>query len=223
MDEAVPRPEPRATAPRATAQRRAARERILDAAYELFSTHGIKAVGVDTIIDRAGVAKMTLYRHFPSKDDLAIDFLHRREELWTRKWLQSEVERRASTPEDRLLAIFDVFDEWFQREDFEGCSFINVLLEIDDRTSAVRQATVTHLAVIREFLQSLAVDAGVRDADDFARSWHILMKGSIVSAGEGDRAAARRARRIGKALLAEEKAAGLQQEIAVAPSVDLSA
>jgi AcrR family transcriptional regulator len=186
--------------------RSSARERILDAAYELFSRHGVRAVGVDTVIDRAGVAKMTLYRHFPSKDDLALEFLRRREELWTKKWLQGEVERRAATPEDRLLAIFDVFDEWFQRDDFEGCSFVNVLLEIDDRKSAVRRASVNHLAVIRDFLRQLAEQAGVRDTDDFARRWHILMKGAIVAAGEGDREAGRRVRRLGELLLADARA-----------------
>jgi AcrR family transcriptional regulator len=186
--------------------RSSARERILDAAYELFSRHGVRAVGVDTVVDRAGVAKMTLYRHFPSKDDLALEFLRRREELWTKKWLQGEVERRAATPEDRLLAIFDVFDEWFQRDDFEGCSFINVLLEIDDRQSEVRRASVNHLAVIRDFLGQLADQAGVRDPDDFARRWHILMKGAIVAAGEGDREAGRRVRRLGELLLTDARA-----------------
>ncbi len=100
-----------------------ARERIDRTAYELFSRHGIRAVGVDTISARSGVAKMTLYRHYPSKDDLALTFLRRREELWTRGWLQREVERRAQKPGERLLAVFDVFDKWFRRSDFEGCSF----------------------------------------------------------------------------------------------------
>ena len=184
-----------------------ARERILDAAYDLFSRHGVRGVGVDSVIDRAGVAKMTLYRHFPSKDALAIEFLRRREDVWTRKWLQGEVERRAATPGDQLLAIFDVFDEWFRREDYEGCSFINVLLETDNRQSPVREATVVHLTTIRDFLQELATGAGVREPDDFARRWHILMKGSIVAAGEGDRDAARRARRVGELVLRAELAA----------------
>jgi AcrR family transcriptional regulator len=184
-----------------------ARERILDAAYDLFSRHGVRGVGVDTVIDRAGVAKMTLYRHFPSKDALAIEFLRRREDVWTRKWLQGEVERRAARPGDQLLAIFDVFDEWFRRDDFEGCSFINVLLETDNRQSPVREATVVHLTTIRDFLQGLATGAGVREPDDFARRWHILMKGSIVAAGEGDQDAARRARRVGELVLEDELAA----------------
>jgi AcrR family transcriptional regulator len=181
-----------------------ARERIVDTAYDLFSRHGIRAVGVDTVIARSGVAKMTLYRNFASKDDLVLEFLQRREERWTREWLQEEVELRARAPADRLLAIFDLFHEWFQRDDFEGCSFVNVLLEIEDRSSAVHQASVEHLAAIREFLKGLAAEAGVRAPDDFARRWHILMKGSIVAAQEGDLESARRAREIGKLILAHE-------------------
>ena len=149
---------------------------------------------------------MTLYRHFPSKNLLALAFMRRREELWTRAWLQAEVERRTPDAAGRLLAVFDVFDKWFRRADFEGCSFINILLETDDRAHPVRQATVQHLAHIRSFLAGLAQQAGVRDADAFARQWHILMKGSIVAAGEGDKNAALRARDMGRLLLAHELA-----------------
>ncbi|MBN1529804.1 MAG: TetR/AcrR family transcriptional regulator [Thermoleophilaceae bacterium] len=177
------------------------RERILDAAYPLFSRSGIRAVGVDRIVDAAGVAKMTLYRNFPSKDELALAYLDMREERWTRGWLWDEIRRRADMPGDRLLAIFDVFGEWFEREDFEGCSFINILLEQDDAGDPVRVATVQHLANIRSLIQELASDAGIPDPDAFSRQWHILMKGSIVSAGEGDRDAARRARELGTLLL----------------------
>ena len=186
-----------------TAKTSAARGRIVDAAYELFSRNGLRAVGVDTIIAESGVAKMTLYRNFPSKDELILEFLRVREERWTRDWLQAEAERRATTPDGRLLAIFDVFDEWFQLDDFEGCSFVNVLLEVTDLESPVRRASVEHLATIRTFVARLAVEARIADPDGFARQWHILMKGSIVSAGEGDRLAARRARELVRLLLAQ--------------------
>jgi AcrR family transcriptional regulator len=179
-----------------------ARERIDRTAYELFSRHGIRAVGVDTISARSGVAKMTLYRHYPSKDELVLAFLRRREELWTRSWLQQEVERRARKPAERLLAVFDVFEKWFQRLDFEGCSFIKVLLEHDDREHPVRKATETHIETIRAFLRRLAADAGVRDADAFARQWQMVMMGSIVAAYAGDQDAARRAKEMGLLLLA---------------------
>ncbi len=178
------------------------RERIDQTAYELFSRHGIRAVGVDTISARSGVAKMTLYRHYPSKEDLALAFLRRREELWTRSWLQQEVERRAQAPAERLLAVFDVFDKWFRRSDFEGCAFLKVLLEHDDRGHPVRKAAEAHIKTIRAFLRQLAEDAGVRDADAFARQLQLVMMGSIVAAYAGDRDAARRARELGSLLLA---------------------
>ena len=179
-----------------------ARERIDQTAYELFSRHGIRAVGVDTISARSGVAKMTLYRHYASKDDLALAFLRRREELWTRSWLQQEVERRVQAPAERLLAVFDVFEKWFRRRDFEGCSFIKVLLEHDDPGHPVRRAAEAHIETIRAFLRGLAADAGVRDVDAFARQLQIVMMGSIVAAHAGDRDAARRAKELGSLLLA---------------------
>ena len=177
-----------------------ARERILEAAYDLFSQQGIRAVGIDAIIERSGVARMTLYRHYASKDGLA--FIERREARCTKDWLQREVEQRTLDPGERLLAIFD---EWFQRTDFEGCSFINVLLEIADPAHALHHASTEYLERIRAYIERLATEARVADPEDFARQWHILMKGSIVAAGEGDREAARRAREVG-ALLLQQKA-----------------
>ena len=181
------------------------RDRILDAAYDLFSQHGIRGVGIDAIVARSGVARMTLYRHFSSKQQLALAYLERREERWTKEWLQQEVMRRSDDPAERLLAIFDVFDEWFRRPDFEGCAFINVMLEGDGEDDPVQRASTAYLANIRSFLKRLARDAGIGNPDDFARKWHILMKGSIVSAGEGDRNAARRAKDVGRLLLADAR------------------
>jgi AcrR family transcriptional regulator len=182
-----------------------ARERVLSTAYGLFSREGVRAVGVDTIIAEAGVAKMTFYRHFPSKNDLVLAFLQRREELWTHDWLEAEVKRRATSPSSQLLAIFDVFDEWFRTPDFEGCSFINVMLETADRSDPVYRAGVAYLAGIRHFLEDLARRARIADPEGFARKWHILMKGSIVAAGEGDRDAARRARDVAALALSSEE------------------
>jgi AcrR family transcriptional regulator len=186
---------------RMTTARETGRERILSTAYDLFSRHGIRAVGVDRIIAESGVAKMTLYRNFASKDELILAFLARREERWTRAWLQAEVWERAATPGGRMLAIFDTFGEWFARDDFEGCSFINVMLEVADTGHPVHAASVLHLANIRDFLRELALEAGIDDADGVARQWHILMKGSIVAAAEGDVHAAARARELGSLLL----------------------
>ncbi len=181
---------------------RSGRDRILDAAYGLFSRSGVRAIGVDTITAEADVAKMTLYRNFASKNDLAIAFLALREERWTKGWVQAEARSRGNTPAQQLLAIFEIFSEWFDREDFEGCAFITSLLEFDNRHDPVRQACVAHLASIRAFVCELAEAAGVADPQRFAAQWHILMKGSIVARHEGDRDAAHKARELGELLLA---------------------
>ena len=108
---------------------------------------------------------------------------------------------RESDPVERLLVIFDVFGDWFQTEEFEGCTFIQVLLEYTDVTDPVRVATVANLENIREFLRELAAEAGIVDTDSFARQWHILMKGSIISALEGDSQAAMRAKEMATLVL----------------------
>jgi AcrR family transcriptional regulator len=178
-----------------------ARERVLESAYELFSRHGVRAVGVDAVITNAGVARMSLYRNFSSKDELAVEFLRLRGERWGRGWLQGSVEARAEGATARLLAIFDVFDEWFQEPDFVGCPIINVLLETPERDSPLNRVSAEILADVRAFVRSVAEDAGVPDPETFAAQWHILMKGSIVAGTEGDLAAARRAREVGELLL----------------------
>jgi AcrR family transcriptional regulator len=177
-----------------------ARKRILDASYELFSQRGIRGVGINEVIERAGVATATLYRHFPSKDRLVLAFLEMREQRWTHGLVEAEAQRRGSDPEKRLLAIFDVFDEWFHRDDFEACSFINVLLEMGPQHPA-GDASVEYLKHIRSIVERFADEAGLRDTDSFARSWQILMNGSIVSAAEGDVEAARRSKAMAQLLI----------------------
>ena len=177
------------------------RERILDSAYELFSQRGISAVGIEELIARASVAKATFYRHFPSKNDLVLAFLQRREERWTYGWVETEARAHGGTPEESLLAIFDLFDEWFHRDDFEGCSFVNVLLETADLESDAGAASAMHLENIRGVVRTLAQEAGLRDVEEFALSFHILMKGSIVQAGEGDLGSAKRAQGMARTLI----------------------
>ncbi|HET7783798.1 helix-turn-helix domain containing protein [Pseudarthrobacter sp. CC4] len=170
-------------------------DRIMAVAYELFSQRGVRDVGVNELIERSGVAKATFYRHFPSKDSLVLAFLEQRDRQWTVGAIVSEARRRGSTPADQLLAIFDVFGDWFLREDFEACSFINILLEMGP-AHPLGQASIDYLAKIRGHVQALAEEAGLQRPEEFARSWHILMKGSIISATEGDMQAAKRAQQM---------------------------
>jgi AcrR family transcriptional regulator len=177
-------------------------ERILETAYELFSHRGVRGVGVDEVIERAGVAKATLYRHFPSKDDLVVAFLELREQRWTREMLEAGAKRLGANPEEQLFALFDVLDIWFRRPDFEACSFINVLLEMGPEHPAGR-AAVDHLANVRAVIRGLAEEVGLRDPAAFAYSLHILMKGAIIAAAEGDAEAAQRAGSIARLLVEE--------------------
>ena len=130
------------------ARARPARERILETAYDLFARRGVRDVGIDEIVERSGVAKATLYRHFPSKDALVLAFLDRREQLWTHGFVEEGAKERGGTPEEQLLAIFDVFDGWFRSKDFEACSFINVLVELGPRHE-VGKASIEYLENIR--------------------------------------------------------------------------
>jgi AcrR family transcriptional regulator len=182
-----------------------ARERILTAAYELFSRRGIRAVGTDEVIERASVARATLYRHFATKNDLVLAVLQRREELWTHGLIEEQSRQRGDTPEEQLLAIFDVMHDWFQlRDGYEGCSFINVLLELGADHPAGR-ACIAHIDHVRDIVRHRALAAGLTDVEDFASSWHILMKGAIILAAVGELDAAQRARRMACALIEQHR------------------
>jgi AcrR family transcriptional regulator len=176
------------------------RRRIDETAYRLFSRNGIRGVGVDTICAESGVAKMTLYRHYPAKEDLALSFLRQRTQLFSLPW-QQDVERRAHAPEARLLAVFDVLDDWFREKDYAGCPVIKALLETEDRNDPVRKGTLGYFAELRNFLRRLAEQAGLRDPEGIARQWMVLIKGAVVVALAGDRNASMRAKDLASALL----------------------
>jgi AcrR family transcriptional regulator len=184
-----------------------ARERIVRAGYELFSRRGIRAVGTHEVIERAGVARATLYRHFATKDDLVLAVLARREQMWTYGLIEAQSRQRGTTPEQQLLAIFDVMHDWFQNRDgYEGCSFINVLLELGAAHPA-GQASMAHIGRVREIVLQRAVAAGLCDVEEFASSWHLLMKGAIILAAVGDLEAAHRAQGMARVLIENHRGA----------------
>jgi AcrR family transcriptional regulator len=182
-----------------------ARERVLRTAYELFLKHGFNAVGVDRIVAEAGVAKTTLYRHFRSKDDLVVAVLERNEELWTAGWLEPETRRRADTADERILAVFQAFDEWFRDEGYQGCLFTNSVLEAHDDTSPIHTAAVQGIEQVYALLVELSEKAGVADPEAFAHRIQLLMRGSIVAAVEGNLTAVAEAEAATRELLARAK------------------
>jgi AcrR family transcriptional regulator len=186
--------------------RAGARERIVETAYELFSRHGIRAVGVDRVVAEAGVAKMTLYHHFPSKEALVLAFLELRGQRWTRDWLAVEVERRATTAADRLVVLFDALDGWFHDPDFESCSFIRTVLETPDQPDSAHRAAVRELDAVRQMIEHDAAEFGAALGVDLSYQLQILMMGAIVSATRGDLDAGRRVRPLAEQLVEQARA-----------------
>jgi AcrR family transcriptional regulator len=177
-------------------------ERLLETAYELFSARGVRDVGVDELVERAGVAKATLYRHFSSKDELILAFLQLREKRWTVGWLEESVRARAGNPEHQLLAVFDLFDEWFREPEYAGCPFIKVLLEMGTGHPA-GAACIEQLVIVRDFLAELATEAGFREPAELALSIQLLLCGSIIHAFAGFPAPATRAKAMAQAVMEE--------------------
>jgi AcrR family transcriptional regulator len=174
---------------------------VIRTAYELFTRHGLNAVGVDRIVAEANVAKTTLYRHFRSKDDLIVEVLERHRQLWLRDWLEPEIRGRDDSPAERLLAVFDTLDEWSGDKNFQGCLFINSLAEVRDRTSGAGRASISALDDVYVFLVQLAVEAEARGPELLARQIHLLMRGAIVAATEGRRDAVQEAREAARQLI----------------------
>lgn len=156
---------------------------------------------MDTVVEHAGAAKMTLYRHFPTKNELVKAVLDRREALWTRR-LFAEAERRGDSAGERLVAIFTVLDEWFRDPEFEGCTFITTLVGAWPDDPDVLASAAGHLDGIHARVVVLAREAGVAQPEQLAWHWSLLMRGAIVSAQAGHRDAALLAREIAVSALA---------------------
>jgi AcrR family transcriptional regulator len=185
------RPTPRGTA----------REHLLDVASELFYQEGIRAVGIDTIIAKSSVAKMTFYKHFKSKDDLVLEYIRRRDKNW-REWFEAAVERYARTPQERPLAIFDALEERFSTPDYRGCAFINTMVEMANRNHIASQAAAEHKQSVQQFVTQILQDAGYENAVLLGQQFILLIDGAIVTAlREGTAASAYAARQIAVQLL----------------------
>jgi AcrR family transcriptional regulator len=151
----------------------------MDAAFECFNYDGIRGVSADTIIDRAGVAKMTLYKHYPTKDILASAYVHARSDQWL-AWLKGRVKQLGRTPKQRLHALFTALDEWFQSADYFGCPFHRSAAEFPDRTHPVHQEVIRNKRQLREFVAELVADAGLRNQAHIVTEFVVLMAGAEV-------------------------------------------
>jgi AcrR family transcriptional regulator len=191
-------------------------ERILDAAYPLITSHGVRGVSLDDVRVGAAVSLAELEASFASMSEIAEACLARREQEWTIDMVESGARKRGTGPEGRVLGVFDVLDDWFRREDYEACLFMNVLLELG-REHPLGNESVRYLGRVRAMISDLAEEARLERLDEFALSLHLLMKGAIVGAAEGDVDAALRARRMAEDLIARHR----RTELPADPEIDL--
>ena len=155
-----------------------AAERLLDTASRLFYTRGVSNVGINEIIARAGVARMTLYHHYPSKDALIKAVLERRREE-REAWL-ARADELATDPIERLLAVFDLFLEWARTPDFRGCPLVAATFELGGQLNAARPYAQAHHELTKRYLERQAREAGLVEPEELATQLHMLLEGAAV-------------------------------------------
>ena len=164
-----------------TRTRSEARRRIVETAERLFYAEGVRAVGIDRIIAEAEVAKMTLYNHFSSKDDLILAVLKHREEIFDES-LRSAIERHVASGMDRLRAFFAALREWFESPGFRGCAFINAAVELADPKHPASRFASQHKCRFREMLEGIITETAGRKSASLAPAIAVLVEGAIVTA-----------------------------------------
>jgi len=177
------------------------RATLIETAARLFAEHGYHATGIDRILAEAGVAKMTLYKHFPSKRDLIVEVL-RQNSASFRDWFAREVHARGADPRGRLLAIFDALDSWFHSADFRGCVFVNASAEFGGPDDPIHRAAAEHKHAVGAFVRDLAADAGAPEPAKLAEDLMLLVEGAISLAHvAGRKSAARRAGQVAEPII----------------------
>lgn len=164
----------------AAVETESARERVLRVAGELFYERGFHAVGIDLIVERAEVAKATLYRHFPTKDDLIAAYLDdANERFW--RWFDGALAAGAD-PVEAIAGLFDAVATLATNPMCLGCAFQVTAAEFPDRAHRGHGVAVAHKDAVRARLRGLAVDAGARDPDELADGLLLLMDGAFAAA-----------------------------------------
>jgi AcrR family transcriptional regulator len=174
---------------------RRGRGRLVATAVELFYRHGFNAVGIDRVIEEAGVTKTTFYKHFTSKSDLMVAAVELRDAWEQVAWQEAARKLAGDDPRAQLFALFDLLDIWFNDADFGGCMFLNVASEFPNPHDPVHRAAARHKLANRAMVSDLAQRAGAADPEAFADHFMIAFEGALVLRqvyGRND--AARRAR-----------------------------
>lgn len=155
-------------------------QHILQTASALFYSQGIKATGVDAIVKAAGTTKMSLYKYFPSKDDLVLAHLAKSREAMLDR-LTKGIEAHGGEARQKLLAVFGVFEEILASPEFRGCPFINASAEFAQCDNPVQQAAADFSLEFRQLLADLAQQAGAANPQQLSQQLALLISGAIVS------------------------------------------
>ena len=158
-----------------------ARQKLLETADRLFYAEGVRAVGIDRVIAEAGVAKMSLYNHFPSKDDLILAVLKYREERVT-EFFRDAIDRHAKKGGDRVRAFFGALKEWFRTPDFRGCAFQNAAVELADPAHPGAAFARDYKRRFGDFLSGLVEESLGKAAVRLAPAVNLLVEGAIMTA-----------------------------------------
>jgi AcrR family transcriptional regulator len=158
------------------------RERLLQVAIDLFYTHGFNAVGIDRILEAAGVTKTTFYKHFESKDDLMVAAVKLRDQWEGAAWGRAIHAVAGDDPRAQLLALFDVLDEWFNAPDFRGCIYINTAAEFPNPNDPIHQVAASYKRRCRDQWRDAAKLAGCEpaEAETFADFYTTLVEGTLI-------------------------------------------
>jgi AcrR family transcriptional regulator len=157
------------------------RERLIAAATRLFCRYGVNSVGVDAIVEAAGTAKTTLYKIFGSKDGLVEAVLEREGRAW-RTWFMAEIDGPGGSAAERLARVGPALRQWFARDDFYGCPFINAVGESDKTDDRLRTLAIAHKKIVLERIATLCAEAGCRAPNEVAHTLGIVIDGAIVAA-----------------------------------------
>lgn len=155
------------------------RERVLAAASALFYAQGIRATGVDAIIERASVAKATFYRHFPAKEQLVHDWLAHDASQWLLT-AQTQVADRSDDPVERILLFFDWLADWARRDHYRGCLFNNTALEVAELADEARQLVIGEQDRVAAYMETQCRAAGVKDAKLVSQQLRLLVAGAFT-------------------------------------------
>jgi AcrR family transcriptional regulator len=156
------------------------RQRILDIAGDLFFRQGYRAIGVDTIVKEAGVAKMTLYRHFPSKDDLIVAYLEQVNQLMG-EWFDEAIKPFEGKPRGQLVAVFEALEKLVKSPKCFGCAFLVAASEFPELDSPGHKVALAHKQALRDRFRDLARQAGARKPDSLADQLLLLMDGAFAA------------------------------------------